>query len=115
MTNQEAFETMVRHAREQGRKSLNSQGKCRYRGQNGTKCFVGALIPDAEYTVMLEGKPAMSLSRMLPCLHGLSPDLLDRMQAIHDRDEMEAWESAFSSVADLFNLTIPPLEEASHA
>ena len=56
MTNQEAFETMVRHAREQGGRSLNSQGKCRYRGQNGTKCFVGALIPDAEYTVMLEGR-----------------------------------------------------------
>lgn len=115
MTNQEAFKTMVRHAREQGRKSLNRQGQCRYRGKNGTKCFVGALIPDADYTVMLEGKPAIALSRVLPCLRGLSPSMLHQMQAIHDLDEMEAWESAFSSVADIFNLTIPPLEEASHA
>ena len=115
MTNQEAFETMVRHAREQGRRSLNSQGKCRYRGKNGTKCFVGALIPDADYTVMLEGKPAMTLLRMLPCLRGLSPVMLDRMQGIHDRVEREAWEYAFSSVSHIFALALPPLEEASHA
>ena len=115
MTNQEAFETMVRHARGQGGRSLNGKGKCRYRGKNGTKCFVGALIPDADYTVMLEGKPAMTLLRSLPCLRGLSPAMLDRMQGIHDRVEREAWESAFSAVAHNFQLTLPPLEEASHA
>lgn len=116
MTNQEAFDVMVRHAREQGCKSWNSERKCRYRGNGGTKCFVGALIPDAEYTVLLEGKPAISLSRMLRCLHGLTPDFLDYMQAIHDRATPTSWEECFASAAHAFGLTLPPLEsEASHA
>ena len=116
MNNQEAFDVMVRHAREQGVKALNGERKCRYRGNGGTKCFVGALIPDAEYTVMLEGKPAISLSRMLPCLHGLTADFLDYMQAIHDRDAVSTWEQCFANAAHVFGLTLPPLEsEASHA
>lgn len=53
---QAAFDTMVRHLRKQGRPSVEARGCCRYRGPDGTKCAIGALISDDAYSPRLEGR-----------------------------------------------------------
>ncbi len=115
MTTQEAFETMVRHLRKQGKKSRNAMGACLYRGPNGLRCAVGCLIPDDQYTRSIEGKPADFAARDVPALSDIGPALLCEMQSVHDDLAVSEWEECFEELAQVFKLTLPPLEEASHA
>jgi hypothetical protein len=48
------------HMRAQGEVSMNDEGICAYRGAEGSKCFIGALIPDKHYTSSLEGCGVMA-------------------------------------------------------
>lgn len=117
MTNQEAFDTMVRHLRKQGRKSQDDERQtCLYRGPNGLKCAVGALIPDEEYRPEWDEK-GMSASKIVKCCHalqGVDSNLLSIMQTIHDHCSITNWEAHFKSTASNYGLTLPPLE-AAHA
>lgn len=76
MNAQEIFETVVRHLSKQGRRSMRAlhgaerpewiEGgapamRCAYRGDGGTMCAVGVLIPDEEYRPTLEGLLVRSL------------------------------------------------------
>jgi len=116
MTNQEAFDVMVRHLRKQGCKSLSASGRCVYRGPRGLRCAVGALIPDDEYCMNLEYWGASWVQKKVPALEGISTDILEEMQMIHDSDDPMTWERYFAAAAKSFGLTLPPLEsEASHA
>ena len=116
MTNQEAFETMVRHLRKQGKRSTSARGiACRYRGTKGMACAVGVLIPDKEYSPTFEGHGAEFVAKKVPTLQSVSLDILLEMQMIHDNDAVKSWEDSFDSAAKRFSLTLPPLEEASHA
>ena len=54
MTNQQIFNKVAKHLLKQGRRARDGNG-CAYRGENGTKCAVGCLIPDALYDDRLEG------------------------------------------------------------
>lgn len=115
MTNQEAFDVMVRHLRKQGRKSEHpTEDRCLYRGPDGLMCAVGALIPDDQYRPEWDEKGV--LANELPCkaLRRVDKDLLRKMQYIHDFTAVEHWEQRFADCAERFNLTLPPLE-ASHA
>jgi hypothetical protein len=51
------------HMRAQGCCSVNLGGSCNYRGANGTKCFIGALIADRYYSSSLEGLAVTSSSK----------------------------------------------------
>lgn len=55
MTEQEIFDKVAEHLQKQGHRALNEDGVCVYRGKNGTKCAVGALIPDELYDSKIEG------------------------------------------------------------
>ena len=55
MNRQEVFDKIYLHLIEQGRKSVNSDGRCQYRYPDGDKCAIGCLIPDELYTPELEG------------------------------------------------------------
>ena len=115
MTNQEAFTTMVQHLRKQGCKSQDEQHQtCLYRGPNGLKCAVGALIPDEEYREEWDEKGYQVNKLHCASLHGLDPSMLRTMQTIHDQVSVGRWEEEFNSVAFIFGLRLPPLE-ASHA
>ena len=71
MTRQDAFDQIVAHMRHQRAFSIGhidgqaaDEGEepgCRYRGDNGMKCAVGALIPDDLYSPFMEGKGATAL------------------------------------------------------
>lgn len=112
MTDQEAFEIVVRHARKQGRKAVGGTGLCRYRAPNGDTCFIGALIPDSEYTPEIEGSLVDALVRRLPCLAGLNVMVLRAYQDIHDHVRPERWEDELAQVGQLGHFRIPAKEEA---
>jgi len=117
MTNQEAFTTMVQHARKQREKSLDDlRQTCLYRGPRGLKCFVGALIPDADYREEWDhaGSSVKRIKFLVPCLTDVSTDLLETMQLTHDHILISNWERRFSEIADEYHLSFAPLE-ASHA
>jgi hypothetical protein len=108
MNNQEAFNIMVQHLRKQGQRAIlkDDPTSCAYRGADGLKCAIGALISDSEYKEEFEGKPVSSLSD-----YGLFKDLdvglLADMQNIHDFSLVEYWESRFKDIAEEYDLTLP--------
>ena len=49
MTNQEIFNHVVTHLREQGQPAVSTDGLCSYRTPDGLSCAVGCLIDEDEY------------------------------------------------------------------
>ena len=91
--NQEVFEFIVAHLLTQKEKSLDEKGiGYRYRGENGLKCAVGAIIPDEDYDLTWEGcalKSPLLLIKPSPIdsyldNKGYDRDLLSDLQFIHD-------------------------------
>jgi len=92
---QEVFDYSVSKVIEQGVKALGMKNQCAYRGENGTKCAFGHLIPDALYKRGMEGINATALlvdapiyrvnnaRGLLPSLKG-HVDLLHALQTAHD-------------------------------
>lgn len=103
---QEVFDLVVNHLREQGCKSIGENGVCLYRGSNGTKCAVGVLIPDNLYILEMEGKSILELKTkyyyLRPRLY--HSKLLMELQRVHDDYSTEEWEKRFEEVAKEFNL-----------
>ena len=90
MNMQEAFDAVVAHLRKQNSRSIMDYQKCAYRGREGKKCAVGALILDEHYSPELEGMAATKVE-VLAALQasgvdtsGDTPYMLKRMQSIHD-------------------------------
>lgn len=91
MNQQDVFDRVVAHAREQGRRSMLPTGSCAYRGEDGTKCFIGALITDEAYERGLECQRVDSYEvREALAASGVSVDSPDEeaflvaLQRIHD-------------------------------
>ena len=85
----DVFNYVISHLRLQGRTSI-ADGICKYRGDRGTKCAVGALMTDDEYSWRWENEHIFTLieDKMLPDdLHRrLEPHLsmLIDLQRLHD-------------------------------
>lgn len=60
------FDKMLEHLRAQGCRSVDEFDSCLYRGPNGTKCAVGALIPDEKYSKDMEDISASGLLNLFP-------------------------------------------------
>lgn len=90
---QQAFEASVRQMFAQGKPAQNDKGVCMYRGPNGTKCAVGALIPDEAYSEDMEQNILSVLVEIDEFSAVLPPILLENvtffqgLQHIHD-DEL---------------------------
>lgn len=121
MTLQEIFDKILAHARTQRRQAAVitelSDGKrkisCMYRCHDGTKCFIGALIPDEKYKPELENKGVSSI----PVLAALgyydrtfkaSPLDLFILQRIHDCKQPHEWEDEFKTFAKDHHLIYTP-------
>jgi len=107
MNNQEAFDKMVVHAFTQKSKALDAKGDvCMYRGEDGRKCFVGALIPDNEYDTSFEDQTIHAIQRDNPidCLDGISEGLLSGAQDIHDHHPTYNWYNQFQLLSCEYNL-----------
>jgi hypothetical protein len=103
LTNQSAFDIMCKHLMSMDSKSMDSIGeKCMYRGYEGRKCPVGALIPDADYDPSFELKSIVGLMNMYvpQKLFGhLDTSILGAVQDIHDDEEPESWRISLIAVA----------------
>lgn len=130
MTTQEAFTRIVQHLRTQGRQSITINGGCRYRHHDGiTRCAVGVLIPENEYSPFLENKAVDIIMCYTPSLQGISLRFLYTMQNAHDKSTFlyngvscvhdfqnnkvitKSWilymEESYIHIAHRFNLIVP--------
>jgi hypothetical protein len=58
--------------------------ECAYRGENNTKCAMGLVIDDADYTPTLEGMRAWDVTDRLGIVDTKKRHLLQRLQSAHD-------------------------------
>jgi hypothetical protein len=89
---QQTFDTIVQHLRRQGHRAVNETGyRCEYLAPDGSRCAVGALIPDGHPAL----KPGIGLgvedllSAFPDLCELIAPtrdhvDLLCSLQCIHD-------------------------------
>ena len=98
-TKQEIFDKVVKHAREQGVRSTDLEGNCRYKNPNGNKCFIGALIPDSEYSEDIEDKKVNSLIDSGKLYFG-DRMFLQLIQTIHDKFSVSDWKAMFEVLAE---------------
>ena len=98
---QDIFDRVATHLLLQGRPALNAEGYCKLRGNDGTKCAVGCLIPDERYHQQLEQIAAVydpeqgNTDPFLLELIGVHDDatiyLLSRLQMLHDEEDSPVW------------------------
>ena len=115
LNKQEAFDTMLAQIRKQGRPALSLGGLCSYRGNDGTKCAVGALIPDDQYNRMMEGQGATALVGYGPSRASTITFLAQAQMLLHDsaytnsviknKDFLTLVEEGAQQFAKFYNLT----------
>jgi len=110
VTNQEAFNKVVKHLLAQMKQSSKGDN-CLYRGPNGTKCAIGCLIPDELYDPKMENTIAFNIkhfnNKMLMLFNGIDIDLLEALQEVHDQSSPDQWTNNLKLVAENHNLTWP--------
>lgn len=90
MTEQEVFNKVWDYfVRNKNPPGLSSTKQCAYRGESGTKCAIGVLIPDDKYTPSLELKFPYEL-KSLGIVPDLSMDFYYSLQYCHDESIMNA-------------------------
>lgn len=130
LTNQELFDAVVSGLRKQGCKSLtnlnaivwggerpNDTLACAYRGDNGTKCAVGQVIPDEVYNTRIENKSVSWITTIWDDSYKLpwnkkSVPLLSELQGVHDMADTKNWEHNWKQLAVEFDLIYTPPEQA---
>lgn len=99
-TDRELFEHVKRHLLRQGKQSIDGT-TCMYRGDNGTSCAAGCLIPDRVFDTlyMPECNYISGLSYRFEQLRPYVGDpgskrlwLVERLQGVHDNGNIEDWE-----------------------
>ena len=120
LTQQEIFDKVTGHLREQRAKAMGigmNADQCQYWDKkSGRKCAIGCLIPENRYSRWLEGFGLDSLFCNHPSvLEGIvSVDrdrhLLEGLQSVHDRSELDEWETLFKELAIEFKLKYTPLK-----
>jgi hypothetical protein len=119
MNKQEIFNKVYLGLHSQGwKKSVDADGECFYRGDDGCKCAAGHLIPDEDYDPSMEGvifattsyfekTPFLAFNQKHPELKKHAAFIL-RMQQKHDRSESpNDMKESFIELAVANDLTIP--------
>ena len=104
---QTIFDKVAAHLLAQRQQSLNADGRCAYRGENGLRCAVGCLIDDEHYRSGLEGGTitAQSVSQAvkdslgLPSLSPRLVNLLEELQILHDYTPPSTWRKELKELA----------------
>lgn len=112
-SNQEIFDLAAPGLLKQGKRSLNPDGDCAYRGQDGLKCAIGLLIPDDLYQPGFEGAAAFALptDAMTACGLWRHSDILAALQHLHDNTPPDAWAYNLLTLAERFNLSTDCIKE----
>lgn len=117
MNTQELFDKVATHLLKQNAQAVNSNGACRYRGDNGMMCAVGCLIADKYYSATFEGIGVMSSSKVRMAVEDsigapLSPTqqaLLRSLQILHDNKKPKDWFTGLVRLAASYNLNTKAL------
>ena len=127
-TAQEVFDFVANHLFTQGVQAMGVQKDmigstpiCLYRGPEGTKCAVGAMIPDEEYEPEMEGFSVRDLPNLQTVIVNddimANMELLESLQCVHDVpanwDCNDLMRSALESVAVGFKLDHSNLKNLS--
>jgi len=101
---QELFDRISKHLLNQNERSeALVRGACRYRGDNGLKCAVGAIIPDKKYSEKIEGSSVYSsdVAQCLPIRYqgGNSLKFLLKLQKLHDQTAVHLWKDGLKEIA----------------
>jgi hypothetical protein len=109
MNRKEIFEKVKTHLLTQKEWSRGSRG-CMYRGPNGLKCAIGALITDECYNTELEGRSAdaYEVVEALKC-SGIEvgpgdTHFLCQLQGIHDANSPDRWPGILNDIAKEYDL-----------
>lgn len=124
------FEQVAKHLFKQGVQAVNKSGtNCVYRGPNGLKCAIGALIHDDEYNPCMEANSVCNLvakdmlpKRLLDMMEVHGDGLLWFWQALQDaHDSSLNWMSTKAmrqrllEVAAQFSLDVEFLDQLQFA
>jgi hypothetical protein len=122
--NKAAIHLLQQNARSQHYAASSSgySGGCAYRGADGARCAIGALIPDGEYSAAMEDTGCFHLlshfPKAIPELVGLDKveraqvaQLLSRLQTVHDADKPESWLLTLGDVAREYSLSFDDVEK----
>jgi hypothetical protein len=118
MTNQEIFDKVVSHLLTQNARSMRQiqPGKmthevCAYRGQDGTSCAIGCLIPDEIYTPNMEGWNLIHIMGEWPevasLFEGSDTNFLQSLQSVHDSYLIGQWKQMLREVGHEYRLILP--------
>ena len=98
----------------QGGPSVNDEGQCRYRSEDGKRCVLGWMIPDTMYHSRVEGsqicfndKLEMILADVFQGrLSHTEMEFLRKFQLVHDdASANNAWEGVYSEFLKTFEQT----------
>ena len=124
MNQQEIFDKVASHLIAQGKQSLRTAStvqwgdqSCAYRGDDGTMCAAGCLIPDEEYKPEFEGRSWTKIQEKIPSLASLASkesDLIGELQNLHDsyvdwsskdslKEELHVVACSFNLSTDILN------------
>lgn len=117
MNRQDIFNTSVGELLKQGKKSVDGEGVCAYRGADGSKCAIGHLIPDSMYHPSYEGLDVNGLEGQMRyflrsasfanTLYGHYDEnkpLLADLQDIHDAVSPKYWTHEYYAIAKKYGL-----------
>ena len=124
---QQIFDTVATHLLTQNRKSTSGDATgqgCHgaYRGDNGTTCAVGCLIPDNMYLITMEGQNIDNdavWAALCPVIGANEYvkrekfDLLEDLQSVHDFWAVSEWPDRLEDCANDYNLTFTPLPQGA--
>ena len=108
---QELFDRISKHLLNQNERSTEHiSGACRYRGDNGLKCAVGAIISDKKYSEKIEGRTVYT-SSVIECLpvryQGVgSISFIGKLQRLHDMTPVSLWKESLKEIAAKHNLVV---------
>jgi hypothetical protein len=111
---QKIFNIIVRHLGKQRKRSFDkSKAMCMYRGPNNTKCAVGCLIPNKDYSCAFEGSDIDMINQKLNFIwNDKQVNLLADLQIIHDESAVRAWPTELRNLGHTNNLDVSVVKEA---
>lgn len=123
MNNQEAFDKVCTHLKQQGMRSMTDDGTCAYAGADGRACAVGCLLPReiGESLDLLDADSSWhgvlnaADSGNEQAIEAREAKLLKRLQTVHDDaddsgDSSAFWKSAVRRLLDIaeeFSIELP--------
>jgi len=108
-TPQQVFEQVANHLLTQNSKSINQDGNCVYKNENGLKCAAGSLIHEDEYNSNWEDKFWSCVARDMGIVNHNT--LITDLQNIHDTNKPDEWLDELTSLGNEYNLNITFLNQ----